>query len=236
MTELVKINENEMNIIKNESQKYKCNDCNKIYTTKRSYIRHIKEYCKNDKKDIYEIIEHIQNKINNQSNNLISNNINSNNTIVNQINSNNTIVNHINNININAYGKEDISHITDNEYKNIFTKFNSMIPMLIELIHFNKDKPENNNMYISNMRSKHAYMFDGDKWILKNKIELIDYIYDKKCIIIIEKYEDLKNVLTNNIIKNLDRFVDKYDDENIKNGILDKIELLLYNNRKMIDK
>ena len=51
------------------------------------------------------------------------------------------------------------------------------------------------------------------------------------------KYEDLKEALNNNtIIRNLDRFVNIYDDENIKNNILNRIELLLYNNRNMVDK
>jgi uncharacterized C2H2 Zn-finger protein len=234
--ELIKIDDTKLIKV----DEYKCEDCNKIYTTKRSLKRHLREYCKiGEKNELYEIIQQMQNQIDNiKSNNQTNivgnnNNMNSNNTTNNVNNTNNTIVN---NININAYGKEDISHISDNEYKNIFTKFNSMIPMLIELIHFNEDKPENKNVYISNMRSKHAYMYDGNKWILRNKNELIDDLYDKKCIIIIEKYEDLKNALNNNIVRNLDRFVDKYDEEHVKNGILDRIELLLYNNRKIVDK
>jgi len=245
--ESLEVNKNELIEVDNNKlikvNEYKCEDCNKIYTTKRSLKRHLREYCKiAEKNELYEIIQQMQNQIDNLKTNqpnIIGNNNNANNTNSNNTNSNNTIVNNvnnINNININAYGKEDISHISDNEYKNIFTKFNSMIPMLIELIHFNEDKPENKNVYISNMRSKHAYMYDGNKWILRNKSELIDDLYDKKCIIIIEKYEDLKNALNNNIIRNLDRFVDKYDDENVKNGILDRIELLLYNNRKLVDK
>jgi uncharacterized C2H2 Zn-finger protein len=240
--ELVKnelINVNNDKLVKIDE--YRCDDCNKVYTTKRSLMRHLKEYCKNgEKNELYGIIQQMQNQIDNlKSNNQTVNNPTT--SIIgnhNTNNSNNTInnINNINNININAYGKEDISHISDNDYKNIFTKFNSMIPMLIELIHFNKDKPENKNVYISNIRSKHAYMYDGANWILRNKNELIDDIYDKKCIIIIEKYEDLKNILNNNTMRNLDRFVEKYDEKCVKDNILDRIELLLYNNRNMVNK
>ena len=154
------------------------------------------------------------------------------------INSKNNISvnNTVNNITINAYGKEDLSHITDKDYKNIFSKCNSAIPMLIELVHFNEDKPENTNVYISNMKSQFAYVYDGKKWILKNKNELIDDIYDNKCIILLEKYDDLKNILNDQTIRIFEHFKNKYDTDDMKENVLNRIELVLYNNRNLIKK
>lgn len=106
--------------------------------------------------------------------------------------------------------------------------------MLVELIHYNKDKPENTNVYISNIKSQYAYVYDGNKWILKNKSELIDDIYDNKCIIVIDKFDDMKKILNNNTIVLFNKFVEKHDTNNMRKIASDKIELILYNNRDLV--
>jgi uncharacterized C2H2 Zn-finger protein len=227
------------NTIQNiELKKYQCNNCSKWYTTKKALTRHLNEFCKlsenNKNNTTTDVINNLKKEIENKDK--IINNIN-NGTVNNTIN-NGTVNNTINNTNItiNAYGKEDLSHITDKDYKNIFNKCNSAIPMLIELIHYNEEKPENTNVYISNMKSQYAYVYDGKKWILKNKSELIDDIYDNKCIILLEKYDDLKNILNDKTIKNFEHFKNKYDMENMKENVSNRIELVLYNNRNLIKK
>ena len=40
------------------------------------------------------------------------------------------------------------------------------------------------------------------KWILKNKSELIDDIYDNKCFIIIDKFDVMKELLNKRTIEN----------------------------------
>jgi hypothetical protein len=217
-----------------EFNNIKCNECNKIFISEKSLRRHILKYCKSlevfNKSDliqqIYELKKELACKDSNKTDEI---NINS----KNNININN---NTVNNITINAYGKEDLSHITDKDYKNIFNKCNSAIPLLIELVHFNDDKPENANVYISNMKSQFAYVYDGKKWILKNKSELIDDIYDNKCIILLEKYDDLKNRLNDQTIKIFEYFKNKYDTDDMKENVSNRIELVLYNNRNLIKK
>ena len=44
---------------------------------------------------------------------------------------------------------------------------------MIEKIHFNPKKPENHNVYISNIKNKYAMVYDGNKWNLKNQDETI---------------------------------------------------------------
>ena len=210
----------------------KCTECNKIFASEKSLKRHVLNYCKS-----YEIINKTDliQKIYELKKELIDKDL----TKLDEINinsKNNINVNTVNNITINAYGKEDLSHITDKDYKNIFSKCNSAIPMLIELVHFNEDKPENTNVYISNMKSQFAYVYDGKKWILKNKNELIDDIYDNKCIILLEKYDDLKNILNDQTIRIFEHFKNKYDTDDMKENVLNRIELILYNNRNLIKK
>ena len=108
-------------------------------------------------------------------------------TIINNSNnnSNNNIQQNIHNeIKILAYGKEDLSYITNENYSLILNKGFKSIPHFIEYIHFNKDKPENQNIYISNMRDTHLLIFDGEKWQLKEKDDVLqNMIYNKSNIV-----------------------------------------------------
>ena len=166
--------------------------------------------------------------VNNNTNNTHSYNNNSYNTLNNSGNTTNII--------INAYGKEDLSHITDNDYKTLFKKCNSLIPALIELIHFNENKPENKNVYISNIKSQYVNVYDGKQWNLMNKHELFDDIYDNKCIIIIDKFDDMKEILNKTTIELFSKFIDKHETKTMKKSMTDKIQLMLYNNRNLIQK
>ena len=231
--EIIGITDNKLNNLIKIDELNKCLECNKIFASDKSLKRHILNYCKSyeiiNKSDLIQKIYELKKELNNKDlSKLDEININS----KNQISVNNTV----NNITINAYGKEDLSHITEKDYKNIFNKCNSAIPMLIELVHFNEDKPENTNVYISNMKSQYAYVYDGKKWILKNKNELIDDIYDNKCIILLEKYDDLKNILNDQTIRMFEHFKTKYDTDDMKENVLNRIELVLYNNRNLIKK
>ena len=193
-----------------------CHNCQKEFNCKSDYDRHInkKKSCQmNDAKVI--------------TDNSHSHNIDSYNTNING----NTI-----NININAYGKEDLSHITDKDYKILFKKCNSLIPALIELIHFNENKPENKNVFMSNIKSRYVNVYDGTQWNLMNKHELIDDIYDNKCIIIKDKFDDMKELLNKNIIELFNKFIDKHETKIMKKNMADKIQLMLYNNRNLIQK
>ena len=225
--EIVKIDDTQMIVLDD----FTCKTCNKVFAYKRSLDRHQKMYCKKETdNELYLMIDQLQKELTDVKNNInISNSSLNNNS---NINSNNTV----NNININAYGKEDISHITNKDYKKIFDKCNSAIPMLIELIHFNDNKPENTNMYISNIKSQYAYVFNGKQWNLISKDELIDDLYDRKCIILLEKYEILKGELNEQTERNFGHFRQRYDSENMKEDVFGRIELQLYNNRTMAQK
>jgi hypothetical protein len=48
------------------------------------------------------------------------------------------------------------------------------IPQLIGDTHFNPNKPENHNIYISNISKGHAMVWDGSKWVVKDQTEVVD--------------------------------------------------------------
>jgi hypothetical protein len=211
---------------KDEEKPFICNYCDKRFTRTDNLYRHEKNNClfriENERKMQIEMlvkkITDLESKVN------IGNN-----TTINNINSNNILQNI--NIIINPHGKEDISHITFNDYKNIFQKCNSCVPAFIELKHFNKNKPENSNVYISNMKSEHAYVYDGKQWNAKNKNEVMKDLYDNNCEYLIEKFEDLKDKLDESILKKFMKFIGKYEQNEFENNSINGIRYILYNNR-----
>ena len=94
------------------------------------------------------------------------------------------------NINILAYKNTDISHLTDRDYLKCLKHSNFCIPHLIEKIHFNPKKPENHNIYISNLKNNYAMIYDGNKWTLKDREDEINKLIDDKEMIIEQKLEE----------------------------------------------
>ena len=196
---------------------YKCNYCNETFTRKTSLDRHLNDRCKikkdkdDDKEEILKLLldemkqykktldelKEQNNRIeleNKKLKQLVKNNptnINSNNTTNNQ--QNNTI---INNFNLVAFGKEELENVvSDDVCKKILFKGFEAIPGLIEYVHFNKDKPEYHNCFISNMRDKYAITFDGKNWNLTDASNVINTLRDDKQIFLENKFEEFYDSL-----------------------------------------
>ena len=160
-------------------------------------------------------------------------------TIING-NNNQNAKNIQNNINIhnknknkkNTYGKEDISYITNKDYELILNKGCKSILHLIEFIHCNKNKPENQNIYISNMRDKYILIFDDEQWQIDQRDVVLQQMIDDKIIFLINKFDELIDILDQGTIDNFKKFYfhEIYDDKIIKR-IKDDIILLLYNGK-----
>ena len=56
--------------------------------------------------------------------------------------------------------------------------------------HFNPNKPENNNIYISNLKNKYIMLYDGNKWIIDNEDNIIDELIDVNEFILKHKLEE----------------------------------------------
>jgi len=90
-------------------------------------------------------------------------------------NNNNTI-----NVTLLAYRDTDITHLTQEDYRACYKKVNHCVKHLIEKVHFNPSKPENMNIYISNMKDKYLMVYDGVNWNLANKVAELDRLYEEK--------------------------------------------------------
>jgi hypothetical protein len=157
-----------------------------------------------------------------------NNTTNNSNNATNIVNSNNQI---INNITINAFGKEDLSHITYKDYKEIFYSSSKSVPKLISKVHFNRKYPSNSNIYISNLKDAYAMVYDGKQWNMLMKDETLDSIFDTNILHLEHKYDELKNKLDKTTIKRFDRFLYNLEHSNIEDTAKKEIKLLLYNSR-----
>lgn len=239
---------------------YKCDRCGKIFTHKSTHVKHInrKKKCdivdRSDLKlnmlikkleEMSEIINESKNenkllkdeieKLKKQQNNVYNGELN-NCKIDNSSNSSNLYI-----LNVNAFGKENDKFIDTMTAKKIMNRGYQSIPEYIKMLHFNKDKLENHNIYLPNWRdNKRVLVYDGKKWNLENKNSIIEDLKSKGIDFIQKNYKELNKNDKNDaaILKKIDRFLESYnDEEKDKMDALDEdITLVLYNNRHIIEK
>ena len=81
-------------------------------------------------------------------------------------------------------------------------------------------------------------LYNGKKWILKDRDEAITNLIDDKDVILEQKLEEWieKGNEYPKIMSKFKRYIDKKDNNKVLNKIKDEIKLVLFNNRGMIDK
>ena len=143
-----------------------------------------------------------------------------------------------NNIKLLSYSDTDRSHLTDKDILKCLKHSNFCIPYLIKKVHFDVNKPENHNVYISNLKNKYVMMYDGNKWECKDREEQISNLMDDNEGIIEYKLEEWleKGVKYPEMMKKFNTYIEKKDNNKVINIIKDEIKLLLYNNRNVVNK
>ena len=105
---------------------------------------------------------------------------------------------------------------------------------LIESVHFNEDHPENHNIMMTNLQSKHVMIHDGTKFVKALKEPTFNQLIQNKRNLINGNIEELGLTIGSEryIKEKLDTL--RKDDE--KRKILkDKVELMCYNKRAMCE-
>jgi hypothetical protein len=136
--------------------------------------------------------------------------------------------NTINNITLLAYRDTDVSHLTPEDYMGFYKKVNHCVKLLIEKIHFNPEKPENMNIYISNMKDKYMTIYDGKHWNLANKNIEMTRMYE-------EKEQMLEDWLESNpdplLKEKFARYLSNKESDDCFQYIMEDIKLMMYNRR-----
>ena len=229
------------------TDRYSCKYCGQMYKHKQSVTKHIKYSCtKNKTEDLTELVRLLNLQLEQQKNEFqvqlqsqtkqidtqskqiekLMEKLEINNTY--NTNSNNTI--NVTNINLLNYKDTDTSHLTNNDYKKCLEQASRCVLKLIEKVHFNPEKPENMNIYISNMKNNYMMMYKENKWNLVKKEEM-DSVYNHKEDLIIEWFNLNKDP---ELIKYFERFVDLKEDKPTAEAVQEEYKLMLFNNRTLI--
>lgn len=230
-----------------------CEYCNKKFATRKTLLRHIRNYCKIKKemdlqegknkemekdkeigkeqnlKELKKIISEEMAEQNNKISKLLDNVSTTNNTMN---NSGNNSHNQVNNIQLNVFGKEDLSMLTEKVKQELIKGPFKMMPKIMEMIYFNKDHPENHTMKLVNKKEKIMKIHDKEGWKYVDKNETIDYILEDKNYAVDSYYDTNEAHFSNFVKKTYGRFRELFDsrDNELWKQITRDIDLVLWNN------
>jgi hypothetical protein len=223
-----------------------CLFCNCEYKTKSNLTRHINKSCteknklldnqkqlilekdKNENKQLKEMLIKLLEKQSQPIQPIQPQNITNN--ITNNINQTNNV------IMINSFGNEDLSHITLQDYKQYLNSYFKGFIKYIEKVHFDDNMPENHNICITNLKSKDIKVYEGDKWVAKQKTDIIDKFLRKKLNTLIDKCEELEEHedISEKVVDNFSEFQVNYMDDSAKKNTKDDVILMMYNNKDKV--
>jgi hypothetical protein len=213
---------NEINLIKLKELELKELELNNYKELKKLELKDNKELKKIELKDNKELKEkelelkekELNYKINKKQNNIINN-------------TNNITCN----INIVAFGSENLEDIPVEKIKSFINRGFMSVVQMVNYLNCNKDLPENHNIYISNRRDDTISTHNGSNWILKEKDSTLEGILNKNGDFLERKYDeyDLK-------ISKFEQFKNGRYNEEQNEFMKSKLNMLLYNNKKLIKK
>ena len=172
----------------------------------------------------------------------INNGLINNNAVVN----NNAIVNNnefVNNIKFVNFGNEDIDRYTYPEIRDLLFREEKPVLKLIEMKHFNKKIPEQQNIQLTNLRSQYIDVYDNDRWMKKFVTETLKKLFDNTAIELNEMTEIVQPNYKNKISKPINRTIEIFNAQHIiimhknilmdeRDEIINEARLLIYNKTK----
>lgn len=226
---------------KNTPKIFQCKYCDKNFKHHSSLSKHVKYTCKKNKdEDLKELarllnetikdkdsqLNKMQKHIERLTNKLQMQNINNNITQYNLTN--------VNNVYLLDYSKTDYSHLTERDYITCIKDCNHCVKTLIEKVHFNKDKPENMNIYISSIKGNYVMVYKDNSWQIQNKKEHIDDLYNYNEVVLENWYDEYKEKYPH-IIQSFQRYLKNKDANHSINSVKEEILVMLYNKRKLLN-
>ena len=160
-----------------------CEYCNKSYSTKYKLNAHIKKCKEKPIKDntlsqideLKKMFEEQQKQIEEQKKKIeeLSHITESNQNITLNENSHNTTNNVIN---IYSTGKEDLSHLSQEDILKLCTSGTYYPIEAAKILHCNKDYPQYQNVYISNLRSNTGKVKINNEWVTKSQDDILNTV------------------------------------------------------------
>lgn len=237
------------NVVIEDLGRFTCKYCHKKFKYRQGMYRHIKYTCKkNDDEDFKELArllneqtnefrkfqKNTQKQIDKLTQKLQIQNVNKGTLYTGTVN--NKMINNVVNMNIKLlnFKDTDYSHLTPKDYITCINNCNYCVKTLIEKVHFNKKKPENMNIYISNIKGNYIMIYKENEWQICNRKEKIDDLYEYNEIVLETWYDEYKEKYPE-IIKSFQRYLHNKDGNHLLNKMKDEILLMLYNKRKLTE-
>jgi hypothetical protein len=204
-----------------------CTFCSKSFLNKYNKLRHEKKCPQNPLSDTIRLLQSQNAKLQ-EENCILKHEI----KIVNNNITNNNIQN---NVYITCkFGEENMEHMTKRQMVYLFNRCFGSIPEFAKLTYFNKNIPDNCNVYLPSIKDKYACVFKGYKWEMKIRDEVIDNIYESAEAFLIDKFDDLKEGLGKDTLIKYQRWLNEHVQDERENLAKEQIKLLLYNERDMV--
>jgi len=134
------------------------------------------------------------------------------------------------------HGSERLNTIKDDDILKVLTSGYDAIVLLAEIVHFNRNYPKFKNIYISNLNTQYVHVFLDGEWQYKLKTNIINDLYRKlrnHIKKVIDVYRNT-NKLTASQIDDIDRLIDRDENDNVAKKIKIYLMLLLKNMRHLV--
>lgn len=214
-------------ILKNEDKTSRCPYCNETFKRNRYLKVHIHKYHFSQINSDFYTKDEVNAKLKEKDDiiNDLRNNIAK---LLEKVGTNNTY-NTYNIVNINPFGKENTSYVTDDYINNLINSgpLNS-IPKLLKYIHFHPKHSENHNVKIPNKKLPFAQIFNGEDWEYRDKKATIESLSNKAFTILNNHYSGGNQYMN--------KFKEQFNDsvKSLVKRVNKDIELTIINSQKAI--
>jgi DNA-directed RNA polymerase subunit RPC12/RpoP len=129
------------------------------------------------------------------------------------------------------FGEENLSYISDDTFKKIIGRGFKSLEEFMNHVHFNKDHPENHNIYVASLKDGHVVTYNGKRWDVGLADQMLDDLIQQKSDILEEKYEEMADKLSPMESKKFNNFINRKDDAKVNLKLKRELRVQLYNNR-----
>jgi hypothetical protein len=217
------------NLKNNIDNKYKCDKCNIFFKYKQSKWRYSKnctvnknnnnDDLKKENQEIKKQLEEMKSMINEllKTRKIHPKTLQKiNNQLINNGTINNTTIIKFGSVNINTV-------LTEKEVMNILYKPFLSTEECVKLIHFNDNRPQYNNIFITNLKDDLAYVYDGTKFITVTKNEVIMDLINNYSEQVEISLEDNRDKIPESKIRCVENYLNLINSENHYTDLHNKV-------------